>query len=527
MEMKNYVDIPKEKFRFASSADLSHDKKLVTKPRTYMQDALSRFCKNKGAIFGAVVIVALLLFVFVGAIFTPYTVAYKDDYFKKTLPKCELFENTSFWDGCSEKTLNRDTFEMYYYAGEETGHYAIKNQSYTQEGTLYSVRLDSYQQHGCKYIKIFLDEYELLQQYQDETNIQVLYPVVAKRNRPQAAAYADDLGQYYYKTTTVAGRLQIEKDSNGNIIPVYKSHAVGEESNDLYHSIRIAGDGENGVEYEYSIPQVTAVEGGERLYEVRVNYYEYFIFKHNYLENDGIKTPVFLFGTTTEGQDVFTCLCFGAMFSYAFAILVSVANLFVGAIYGAIEGYYGGKLDMVMERFSDVLSAVPTMIVITLLREFLRTSVSGTVLNILVLFIAYFATGWIGMASRTRMQFYRFKNQEYVLAARTLGATNKRIMFKHIFPNALGTLITGCALIIPSMIYSEINLSYLGIISLSSGNLTSVGTILADGQTALKAGFPHIAMFPAVYLAFLLLAFNLFGNGLRDAFNPSLRGADE
>lgn len=527
MEVKNYNEIPKEKFKFASSADLSHDKKLVTKPRTYMQDALSRFCKNKGAIFGAIVIVVLLIFVFIGAIFTPYSVSYKDDYFKKTLPKCEWFENTPFWDGCSAKSLNRDTFEMYYYAGEETGHYAIKNQEYTKKGSLYSVRLDSYQQHGCKYIKIFLDEYQKLQEYQNATNIQVLYPVVAKSDRPKGSGYEDDAGQYYYKTKMVGGFLEIVKDPQGNITPVYKSHAIGETSNDLYNSIRIKGDGENGVEYEYAIPQVTAVEDGEQLYEVRVNYYEYFVFKHSYLENDGITTPVFLFGTTTEGQDVFTCLCFGAMFSYAFAILVSVANLFVGAIYGAIEGYYGGKLDMVMERFSDVLSAVPTMIVITLLREFMSKSVSGSVLNILVLFIAFFATGWIGMASRTRMQFYRFKNQEYVLAARTLGATDKRIMFKHIFPNALGTLITGCALIIPSMIYSEINLSYLGIISLSSGNLTSVGTILADGQAALKAGFPHIAMFPAVYLAFLLLAFNLFGNGLRDAFNPSLRGAED
>ena len=177
---------------------------------------------------------------------------------------------------------------------------------------------------------------------------------------------------------------------------------------------------------------------------------------------------------------------------------------------------------MAMERFSEILGSIPTVIVITLLR--LHMGNSGP---IVILFVAFFATGWIGMAASTRMQFYRFKNQEYVLAARTLGAKDRRIIWKHVFPNALGTLVTKCALIIPSMIYSEVNLSYLGIISLTSGDLTSVGTILANGQGLLRLGIPHVAMFPAVFLALLLLSFNLFGNGLRDAFNPSLRGSED
>lgn len=149
----------------------------------------------------------------------------------------------------------------------------------------------------------------------------------------------------------------------------------------------------------------------------------------------------------------------------------------------------------------------------------------GASSQILVLFLAFFLTGWIGMAGSTRMQFYRFKNREYVLAARTLGASDARLMFKHIFPNALGTLVTGSALVIPSMIYSETNLSYLGIINLSSGNITSVGTLIAGGQALMETS-PHIALFPSIFLALLMLSFNLFGNGLRDAFNPSLRGTE-
>ena len=307
--------------------------------------------------------------------------------------------------------------------------------------------------------------------------------------------------------------MKPELDADGNIIPDYKTHRVGRTSNDAYNSLRIAGDGENGLEYEYARPN----DAG---FEVRVNYYEYYIFYHSYVLKDGIEKPSFIFGANEEGQDIFTCLASGALFSFAFAISVALVNLIIGAIYGAIEGYYGGKVDLVMERFSDILSAVPTMIVITLLK--LHMGTSGAVL---VLFLAFFLTGWIGMASTTRMQFYRYKNQEYVLAARTLGASDARIIVKHIFPNALGTLVTSCALVIPSMIYSEVNLSYLGIISLTSGNLTSVGTLLASGQSALMTA-AHVALMPSLFLALLLLSFNLFGNGLRDAFNPSLRGSE-
>ena len=131
------------------------------------------------------------------------------------------------------------------------------------------------------------------------------------------------------------------------------------------------------------------------------------------------------------------------------------------------------------------------------------------------------------MASRVRMQFYRFKGQEYILAARTLGARDTRLMFKHILPNSIGKIITGSVLAIPGVIFSESMLSYLGIVSLeTSSTLTSIGTMLSQGQGYLYT-FPHIIFFPAVFIALLEISFNLFGNGLRDAFNPSLRGVEE
>ena len=176
---------------------------------------------------------------------------------------------------------------------------------------------------------------------------------------------------------------------------------------------------------------------------------------------------------------------------------------------------------MIMERVSDVLSGVPFMVVTTLFQLHLANKV-GVVPALLFAFVL---TGWIGMASRVRMQFYRFKGQEYILAARTLGARDMRLMFKHIFPNSLGTLITGSVLVIPGVIFSESSLTYLGIVNLESSTMTSVGTMLANGRGYLATD-PYIIFFPALFISLLEVSFNLFGNGLRDAFNPSLRGVE-
>ena len=247
---------------------------------------------------------------------------------------------------------------------------------------------------------------------------------------------------------------------------------------------------------------------------ILLNYY------HKYILKDDVTEPYFVFGTNETGQDILVCLASGARFSLLLAVVVASINLIVGAIIGAIEGYYGGVIDLVIERFIEILGSIPFMIVITLLKYHLDVS------HVLILFISFFLTGWTGMAGRTRMQFYRFKNQEYVMAARTLGASDKRIMFKHIFPNAIGTLITSCVLVIPGVIFSETSLSYLGIINLDSGDMSSVGTLLAQGNARLFT-HPHVILFPAIFISLLMLSFNLFGNGLRDAFNPSLRGTEE
>lgn len=518
MKPENY-NISKEKLVFRTQDPNIHDKKLETKPVGYLKDAWYRFRKNKGSIVAAIIIIILLLFALIVPMLSRYKVADEDINYKFALPRNEIFVkmNIPFWDGREKKELPKDSYLVYKGIEEESGKQVIfgnvkkivRVNLAKKEIEYYQFRLDSYQAVGTKFKNLTKEEYESIQKYQDETGIQVIYPITEYAKRPQSNVYKTD-ANYWFQTKNIGEKIEVVLDENGDFVNIYQAHT----GKDGYTS-RVRIEGEDNKLYDYA----RVVENGNQ-YEVRVNYYEYYRYYHTYVLGDKIKYPSFLFGATDVGKDVLTCLSSGARFSFLFAILVAVVNLFVGAIYGAIEGYYGGKADMIMERIVDVLAAIPFMIVITLLKYHMTAS------QILILFIAFFLTGWIGMASRTRMQFYRFKNQEYVLAARTLGANDRRIMFKHIFPNAIGTLITGCVLVIPGVIFSETSLSYLGIINLDSGNLTSVGTLLAKGQQYLFT-YPHIIIFPAIFISLLMLSFNLFGNGLRDAFNPSLRGTEE
>lgn len=135
--------------------------------------------------------------------------------------------------------------------------------------------------------------------------------------------------------------------------------------------------------------------------------------------------------------------------------------------------------------------------------------------------IALCATGWFGTVSLTRTQFYRFKDREYILAARTLGAKDGRLIFRHILPNAIGTLITSSILMIPSVIFSEASLSYLHLVN----GMQGFGSTLSENQQYMTTQ-PYLILFPSVVMALIMISFNLFGNGLRDAFNPSLKGGE-
>ncbi|MBP5179465.1 MAG: ABC transporter permease [Lachnospiraceae bacterium] len=225
--------------------------------------------------------------------------------------------------------------------------------------------------------------------------------------------------------------------------------------------------------------------------------------------------PTYLFGTDGSGNDVFKKAFAGLLTSLILSAIVFVICFAFGIIWGSISGYYGGTVDIVLERIVEIISSVPFMIILTLLRLHLGAT-------FFVMVIAFCSRSWIGTASLTRTQFYRFKGREYVLASRTLGASNKRLIFRHILPNALGTIITSVVLMIPGIIASEATFSFL---HLGIENRHSFGVFMSNNYAYLGK-YPYLVIFPAVVMGLMMIMFNLFGNGLRDAFNPTLKGSD-
>jgi ABC-type dipeptide/oligopeptide/nickel transport system permease subunit len=235
----------------------------------------------------------------------------------------------------------------------------------------------------------------------------------------------------------------------------------------------------------------------------------------------------FLAGTTEAGRDLFNLTWVALRTSLLIGVAAAVVNITIGVIYGAVSGYYGGKIDILMERFSEVIARIPFLVVLAIAVAYIGPGIT-------TLFIVLIVSGWIGIASITRTQFYRFKGREYVLASRTLGAKDTRLIFRHILPNGIGTIITASVLSIPLVIFTESTLSYLGFgighgqefnlgpISFSG---VSIGVLLADGRAEI-VDKPYLTIFPAIIISILMITFNMFGNALRDAFNPTLRGSN-
>ena len=247
---------------------------------------------------------------------------------------------------------------------------------------------------------------------------------------------------------------------------------------------------------------------GEYVYELTCEVVGYKLFGYE-------EMPVYFLGSDGDGYDLIT-ICFnGLRTSFLLSITVSFICLGFGLVWGSISGYFGGNVDLFMERFVEILGGVPWIVVMTLAILLLGN-------NIITFGMALCLTGWMGTAGTTRTQFYRFKGREYILASRTLGASDMRLIFKHILPNALGTIVTGSVLKIPGVIFSEATLSYLNL-GLQGSN--SFGNILSSNQKFITTA-PMLIIFPAIIISVIMISFNLFGNGLRDALNPSLKGSD-
>ena len=521
MERIKYEEhIDKTMFEFTNRGESIHDEKLSTKSRGFFADALVRFKKNKSSVIAAYIIAFLVLFAIFAPIISPYSIfdSTIEAPFKNTPPFIRQIAdmNIGLFDGGQVLDSQNETGKLKYEAiGVETGHNPILkvlNEKTVKEKVrgkwvdkkYYSLKVNAYYKYGVVYRSFSVEKFNEIQEYSIKNNIQIIYPYV----EPSAILGIDNQPNIWYKVTDKTKGVP-KLDENGNFIPVYSTNTAKVGAGTDYSEGKIKRiEGDDG-SYIYSYAKGSSVH-------CRVSLYDYYSYVYG-------KEPMFIFGTIETGHCLFDAIGTGARFSLIFAIIVSAINLTLGAIYGSIEGYFGGVVDLTMERISDVLSAVPTIVVITLFQFYFAEAMDGALIPFL---LAYIMTGWIGMAALTRKQFYRFKGQEYVLAARTLGASDTRLMFKHIFPNSLGTIITSCALVIPGVIGSETSLTYLKIIDLSEVSGTTLGVLMEMGNRAMQNA-PHAMFFPALYFALLMISFNLFGNGLRDAFNPSTRGVED
>jgi len=219
------------------------------------------------------------------------------------------------------------------------------------------------------------------------------------------------------------------------------------------------------------------------------------------------------FGTDDLGRDMFTRVWYGARISLFIGISAALIDLVIGIIWGGLAAYYGGKVDEVLMRIADILYGLPYLLVVIMLMVVMEQ-------GLLTIIIAMTITGWIGMARIVRGQILQLKEQEYVLAARSLGAGAARILFKHLIPNAMGPIIVTMTLTVPSAIFTEAFLSFLGLGV--QAPIASWGTMANDGLGALRY-YPWRLFFPAIFISITMLSFNIFGDGLRDALDPRMR----
>ena len=297
-------------------------------------------------------------------------------------------------------------------------------------------------------------------------------------------------GSYIYITQ---GLKLIEVDAEGNLVRQLKK---GKDNASLKQTA-FQWDDDTDVILDYSQtpntildPDGNRIETGTRLWN-----------------------RTYLLGTDQLGRDILTRLMYGTRISLMVAFIAALVNMVIGILYGGISGYFGGKTDTIMMRIVDIISTIPLTLYVILIKMCLDD-------GLLSIIIALSSVYWVDMARVVRGEVLSLKNQEFVLAARTIGSSTKTILLSHLIPNAMGPILVTVTMLIPSAIFMEAFMSFIGIGI--APPMASLGTMCNDATATLRTN-PYQLFLPALVICIIMFAFNFVGDGLRDALDPKLK----
>lgn len=277
----------------------------------------------------------------------------------------------------------------------------------------------------------------------------------------------------------------------------------------------------------YGYEEMLSIDGKRDKGAKNLAPFEYSEAEQEYIANGGERFPHIL-GTDEQCRDYFIRVIYGTRVSLAVGLFASIIVLIIGLIYGSISGYLGGKVDLIMMRIVDIIYSLPDMLIIILLSVVLNEVLNfqgGSIFadlgtNMISIFIVFGLLYWVSMARLVRGQILSIKENEYILAARSIGAKPGRIIKKHIIPNCLSVIIISVALQIPSAIFTESYLSFIGLGV--KAPMPSLGSLANAARGGIMT-YPYKLVFPAIMICLIVLSLNLLGDGLRDAFDPKLK----